>query len=127
MGVQLGFDDSKKVSEIVKILKNGCSFLLTTHRNIDGDAIGSELALYSALKREGKEVVIVNQDNIPAIYKFLPWGRKVYTNISGISVSPDVAIVIDCGFPDRTGNIYKFIKKAKIIINIDHHFSNSCF
>lgn len=123
----LKYNDLKCISEIVKVLERERYFLITSHQNLDGDAIGSELALYSALKSKGKDVMIVNQDTTPAIYRFLPWSRKVQTSISKISVTPDVAIVIDCGSPERTGNISRVIKKARTLINIDHHFSNSDF
>lgn len=126
MKIQLEPTDTKKITEIVEILKKNSSFLLTTHRNIDGDAIGSELALYSALKRAGKEVIIVNQDNTPALYRFLPYTKNICTS-PDTSIVPDVAIVIDCGSADRTGSVFKLVKNAKIIINIDHHFSNSGF
>ncbi|MCX8082131.1 MAG: bifunctional oligoribonuclease/PAP phosphatase NrnA [bacterium] len=127
MGIPLGLNDTKKISEIVEVIEKGRYFLLTTHRNIDGDAIGSELALYSALKRAGKEAIIINQDSIPAIYKFLPYTRKIQTYISDTLIVPDIAIVIDCGSADRTGSVFKLVKRAKIIVNIDHHFSNPGF
>ena len=127
MEIQLGYSDAKKVSEIVDVLEKERVFLLTTHRNIDGDGIGSELALYSALKRAGKEVIIVNQDSTPVIYRFLPYTKSIHSCTSEISISPDVAIIIDCGSIDRTGNVFKLMKKAKIIVNIDHHISNQGF
>ncbi|MCM8761954.1 MAG: DHH family phosphoesterase [Candidatus Omnitrophica bacterium] len=127
MEIQLSLNDAKKVSEICEILEKERYFLLTTHRNIDGDAIGSEIALYSALKRAGKEAIIVNYDSIPAIYRFLPYTKRVHIYSSEISITPDVAIVIDCGSSDRTGNVFKLVKKAKIVVNIDHHFSNPGF
>ena len=127
MEIQLGYSDAKKVSEIVDVLEKERVFLLTTHRNIDGDGIGSELALYSALKRAGKEVIIVNQDSTPVIYRFLPYTKSVHSCTSEISINPDVAIIIDCGSIDRTGNVFKLMKKAKIIVNIDHHISNQGF
>ncbi|MCM8830558.1 MAG: DHH family phosphoesterase, partial [Candidatus Omnitrophica bacterium] len=127
MEIRLQPNDEKKISDIVGVLEKGNYFLLTTHRNIDGDSIGSELALYSALKRAGKTVIIVNQDNIPVIYRFLPYTKRVHIYTSEIQIKPDVAIVIDCGSPDRTGNVFKLVRKANIVVNIDHHFSNQGF
>lgn len=129
MEMQLHPDDKKKVREIASLLKNGKSFLLTTHRNIDGDAIGSELALYAMLKKTGKEVVIINQDSTPAIYRFLPSAGKVRINDGVVKsgIKPDVSIVIDCGAADRTGKVFELVKKSGIVINVDHHFSNPGF
>ncbi len=128
MKMQLKPEDKKKVREIISAMKEGKEFLLTAHRNIDGDAIGSELAFYSMLKKMGKKAVIVNQDRTPAIYRFLPFAGKV--KVSGMGVTPDkpdVSIVIDCGSPERTGKVFSLIKKSRVVINIDHHFSNSGF
>jgi len=129
MEMQLHPDDREKVQEILSVLNREEKFLLTTHRNLDGDAIGSELALYDMLRAMGKEVVIVNQDRTPAIYRFLPYTRKVKLcgEVVDAEIKPDVSIVIDCGSPERTGKVFSLIKKAEFIINIDHHFSNSGF
>ncbi len=127
MKIRLNPGDEEKVREIEEVIKKGKSFLLTTHYNIDGDAIGSELALYGMLKRMGKEAVIVNQDSIPAIYKFLPYSGRAHAGIPCPLIKPDVSIVIDCGSADRTGKVFELVKKAPVIVNIDHHFSNPGF
>ncbi len=129
METQLHPDDRKKIREIVSVLKNGRSFLLTTHRNIDGDAIGSELALYNMLKKMGKNVLIINHDSTPAIYRFLPDAGKVRINngVTWPGTEPDVSIVIDCGSADRTGKVFELVKKSGIVVNVDHHFSNPGF
>lgn len=129
MEIRLHYNDRKKVQEIVSILKKGGSFLLTTHRNIDGDALGSELSLYSMLKKMEKKVVIINHDSVPTIYRFLPNARKVKVSNQDIrgEVKFDTSIVIDCGCADRTGKVFELVKKSEIIINIDHHFSNHNF
>ncbi|MGI6595139.1 MAG: hypothetical protein GX554_05325 [Elusimicrobia bacterium] len=127
MKIRLGYKDARKVSEIVKVLTKESSFMLTAHKNIDGDAIGSELAMYSALKRAGKDVCIVNQDAVPPIYRFLPNSKKIRLSAKELSKPPEVAVIIDCGCADRTGDVFEIIKKVKITINIDHHFSNTKF
>ncbi|PIZ84069.1 MAG: bifunctional oligoribonuclease/PAP phosphatase NrnA, partial [Candidatus Omnitrophica bacterium CG_4_10_14_0_2_um_filter_44_9] len=47
-------------------------FLVSAHINLEGDALGSELALASLLKRLGKKVIVLNQDEPPVEYGFLP-------------------------------------------------------
>ncbi len=129
MKIQLHPDDRNKIREIVSVLENGKSFLLTTHRNIDGDAIGSELALYGMLKGMGKKVSIINNDAIPVIYRFLPNAGKVRVDNgnAGGGIKYDVSIVLDCGSADRTGRVFELVKKSGIVVNVDHHFSNPAF
>ena len=54
--------------EIVKVLEKNDNFLITSHINIDGDAIGSELAFHFILKKLNKKSVILNQDKLPKTY-----------------------------------------------------------
>jgi phosphoesterase RecJ-like protein len=113
-------------NEITKLLEKNNSFLITSHKNIDGDAIGSELALYFILKKLNKKPIILNQDRLPRIYNFLPDSDKVhclednYINIKNI----DVGIIVDCSNFERIEETYKIFKNIKNIINIDHHNSN---
>jgi phosphoesterase RecJ-like protein len=119
----------KNFNEITKLLEKNNSFLITSHKNIDGDAIGSELALYFILKKLNKKPIILNQDRLPRIYNFLPDSDKVhclednYINIKNI----DVGIIVDCSNFERIEETYKIFKNIKNIINIDHHNSNKKF
>ncbi len=60
--------------EIITIIKNNQSFVITSHTNPDCDALGSELALAEHLRNLGKEVIIINSDPPPAAYRFLDSG-----------------------------------------------------
>lgn len=57
--------------QVVEALRNNKNFLILTHKNPDGDAIGSSLALYQTLKRLGKDAVIVCADETAAAFGFL--------------------------------------------------------
>jgi phosphoesterase RecJ-like protein len=56
----------------VACVKNNKNFLITTHVSMEGDALGSEIAFYRLLKKMGKNASIVNEDNVPYGYDFLP-------------------------------------------------------
>jgi len=116
-------------NEINKLLQKNNNFLITSHVNLDGDGIGSELALYSILKKLKKKPIILNQDRLPKIYDFLPGSNKVhYLEDNCIDTkSIDVGIVLDCSNVKRIGKTYEIFKDIKTIINIDHHKSNENF
>lgn len=59
------------IENIVNLIKNNQKFVITSHVNPDGDSIGSELALYYYLKKNGKKVNIINYSQTPINYKFL--------------------------------------------------------
>jgi len=115
--------------EISNILQKNNNFLITSHINLDGDAIGSELALYSILKKLKKKPIILNQGKLPKVYDFLPGVNKVqYLEDDYIDTkSIDVGIALDCSNVKRMGKTYEIFKNIKTIINIDHHASNESF
>ncbi len=113
------------IDKIGELIKNKNSFLIVSHVNPDGDAIGSSLALYSVLKEMGKEVYVENPTlPIPYIYSFL----EAYNNIELVSNSKDVetVFVVDVAEFGRCGLSKNYIKD-KIVINIDHHKTNTLF
>lgn len=116
-------------NEISKILQKNNNFLITSHINLDGDGIGSELALYSILKKLKKKPIILNQGTLPKVYDFLPGVNKVqYLEGDYVDTkSMDVGIALDCSNVKRMGKTYEIFKNIKTIINIDHHTSNENF
>ena len=94
---------------------------LVSHIVPDGDALGSSLAFYLALKKMGKNVKIYNATKVIATrYDFLPSFSKI-TN--AFPINCDLVISFDCGSFDRLG-----IQEGDFkLINIDHHKSNQMY
>ncbi|MFH1692635.1 MAG: bifunctional oligoribonuclease/PAP phosphatase NrnA [Candidatus Omnitrophota bacterium] len=105
--------------------KSNKVFLLSAHIHLEGDALGSELALASLLKRLGKKVIVYDEDAPPSEYNFLPGIEGVVTKDPGIDY--DVAIFVDCSDCSRVGKVHKALNSKKLLMNIDHHVSNSFF
>ncbi len=115
----------KKAAECVR--KNS-RFLITTHTSPEGDALGSELAFYRLLKRLGKQAVIVNEDNTPLEYAFLPGIKKIKRFKDGLKkFSFDCFATLDCSDLSRCGRVAGLSSPGKQVLNIDHHISNSIF
>jgi bifunctional oligoribonuclease and PAP phosphatase NrnA len=114
------------IKEIIEAINKGRSFLITSHVRLDGDALGSELALYLMLNDLGKKVVVYNQDSTPVHYRFLPQSQKI-VHESGSSEQYDVGFILDCSELERIGDQAEEIGRIKTLINIDHHFSNGGF
>jgi bifunctional oligoribonuclease and PAP phosphatase NrnA len=114
------------INAVADKIKHGRSFLISAHVNLEGDALGSGLALYFLLKKLGKRPVICNNDPTPAIYRFLP-GQEVIRHVLHEDESFDAALIADCSDSSRTGRIKDYLSRAKCIINIDHHVSNTFF
>lgn len=95
------------------------TFLIAAHVGPDGDAIGSCLALASALRALNKKAWVVSSDGVPTSCRFLPGVTEVLYSPPNL---PDCAIILDCdGTRDRVASPYAPIQKAKSRILIDHH------
>jgi phosphoesterase RecJ-like protein len=113
--------------EIVRVINSCRNFLITSHIRLDGDAIGSELAMYHTLRNMGKEAVVYNQDETPEIYRFLPGSEFIVNTLESLE-NFDVVFVLDCSKIDRMGNESSRVSTSiKKMINIDHHISNGGF
>ncbi|MFA9433428.1 MAG: bifunctional oligoribonuclease/PAP phosphatase NrnA [Deltaproteobacteria bacterium] len=114
------------IATIAQELKNNERFLLATHVNPDGDAIGSLGALALVLEGMGKQVVAYCQDEVPEFLRFLPYADRIVREISGLDRF-EVAVVLDCGAFDRIGSAVEVLQHVGKIIHIDHHSSSGDF
>jgi phosphoesterase RecJ-like protein len=118
---------SSHPGEAVKRLKEAYRVLITCHRNPDGDALGSELALAEMADRLGVQVVIVNRDRTPANLSNLPGCDRIQVSeeLPGDFPSAyDLVITVECPGLDRTG--FEGLTQVPIL-NIDHHPANPAY
>lgn len=116
------------VKRAAACIKKHKSFLITAHTNLEGDALGSELAFYRLLNKLGKKATVINQDDLPYEYNFLPgrqYIRKLGNNMKAINF--DCFVALDCSDLGRTGRVHMINSKNKPVLNIDHHISNNNF
>lgn len=112
---------------VIDEIKKHKKFLITAHVNLEGDSLGSQLAMKKLLLGMGKEAYILDNDPVPEHYKFLPGSGEVSNSLDK-AADIDAAIVLDCPTLKRIGKVRDVIsKKAKVVINIDHHISNEKF
>ena len=112
--------------EIAEVIQAGTTFLITSHVRPDGDALGSELALYHVLCGMGKDAVVYNQDLTPAVYEFLPGAEAIVHALDSVD-GFDAAFVLDCSDISRIGDEQGRVGSIHKIVNIDHHASVGTF
>lgn len=69
--------------QVIEMLKEKNSFLILTHSNPDGDAIGSAIALNLTLNKLSKKSTIACVDAISSVFNFLPASDQFKTEFSG--------------------------------------------
>jgi phosphoesterase RecJ-like protein len=118
---------SSDLQAVVAALREHDRFLVVTHENPDGDALGSLLATTIALRQLGKDVVmyLAGAGALPREYAFMPFDGLLR------ELPPDMEertlVAVDCAKADRMGPDSAPIDRARFVLNIDHHHDNSRF
>jgi phosphoesterase RecJ-like protein len=112
---------------VADALRSNDRFLLVTHENPDGDALGSLLATKLALDQLGK-------DSVMYLYGDAPLPKEYgYMELSGVVREPPpdaaerVLVALDCANETRMGPDLTLIEDAPLTLDIDHHHDNSRF
>lgn len=117
----------EKASQVVQALAGARFVLITSHRSPDGDALGSELALWEMCGLLGRQAVVVNRDPHPASLAFLPNLEKVQVAEHvppDLLARADVAVFLECPGRDRPG-FPELLDKT--LVNVDHHLDNPLY
>ncbi|MBI3124752.1 MAG: bifunctional oligoribonuclease/PAP phosphatase NrnA [Ignavibacteriales bacterium] len=112
--------------ELKKIIEANNSFLLMTHVNPDPDALGSELAFYSVLKKLGKQVRVVNHSATPYNLEFMDEGKIIEKfdaeKHSELFAQTDVCVILDLNNAARVVKMESGLRSFKgLKVCIDHH------
>ncbi len=103
-------------------------FLVTSHENPDGDALGSLLALHLALGRLGKDslMLLAGQAPLPGEYRFLELERRGLLRSAPDDARERVLVAVDCANETRISD-WQLLAQAPRTVNIDHHHDNTRF
>ncbi len=117
-----------KFNEPINLINASENILILTHKNPDGDAVGSVLGLGMALDGLNKNCGIILRDKVPKVLEFLPGQEKVryvenLTESDLENYNYDLVILADCAELKRTGieKADKIVEAAGNLLIIDHH------
>jgi phosphoesterase RecJ-like protein len=114
-----------QLSPLIDAIERHESFLLLSHIDPDGDAIGALIALLLLLERKGKRAVAYDRDGVPRIYRFLRGSNRILSTPPS-SDTFDVAIFLECPNTGRAGaECGQVIKSIPLWVNLDHHADNA--
>jgi len=123
-GIDQGADDLSAVAEAIRAHDR---FVIATHENPDGDALGSMLGAGYGLRSLGKDVVLYLSGSapLPAEYGFLELD-EVRRDLPE-DMEERVLLAVDCANARRIGPDPEAIDRAKLVLDVDHHHDNSRF
>jgi bifunctional oligoribonuclease and PAP phosphatase NrnA len=118
---------ANELGAVVSALRESDRFLVLTHENPDGDALGSMLALALGLQGLGKDVemFLAGEAPTPAEYCFLPLDdvRRTLPD----DLEERVVVAVDCANERRLGPDDTAFRRAASVVDVDHHHDNSRF
>jgi phosphoesterase RecJ-like protein len=117
--------EAVELRQVAAAIRGHDRFLVTTHENPDGDALGSLLAMTLALRALGKdaEMYLFGEVPIPNEYEFMQFAGLIR------GPNPDatgrVVLALDAANERRLGPEKTLLEKALLVIDIDHHHDNT--
>ncbi len=117
---------TSELTPVADAIRSGERFVLTTHENPDGDALGSILATKLAFEQLEKDTVMVLPGDapLPGEYLFMPLaelGRRWPDD-----VSDRILVALDCANESRIADP-EVLGRVPFTIDIDHHHDNTRF
>src|SRR5919204_1376940 len=114
--------------QVADALRSYERFVVTTHENPDGDALGSLLATKLALEELGKDAVayLAGETPLPDEYRFMELHdlrRSLPDDLEERAV-----VAVDCANESRLGpDPDALLRRTKFVVDIDHHHDNTRF
>jgi phosphoesterase RecJ-like protein len=117
----------RDLQAVLDALRSHERFLVVTHENPDGDALGSLLGITLGLRRLGKDVVayLAGTAPLPAEFGFLPLAEL--RREPPDDVAERVLLAVDCANARRLGPDPSLLDAASLVVDIDHHHDNTRF
>ncbi len=102
-------------------------FLILSHIDPDGDALGSSLGLCWALRAIGKNAVVANESPVPANLVFLPGASEIRLT-RDLKAPWRSVFVLDCSSIDRVGPVgLALVAPDAHVACVDHHAGSDGF
>ena len=119
--------NAPELAQAAEAIRSGERFLVTTHENPDGDALGSMLATTLALRQLGKDVrmFLSGDAPLPAEYSFMPL-EELERRLPD-DTGERILVAVDCANESRLGPDPEVLQIAPQVIDIDHHHDNTRF
>jgi len=113
-------------AHIAEAIRRAERILVTCHRNPDGDAIGSLLAMGLILRALDKPHTLYAPDPVPYPFVSLPRARDVVTQLDP-EARFDLSISLDAGDEQQLGEDFPPPERRGILVVLDHHSSGRAF
>ena len=116
------------VEELREAIAGAQNIVISGHKGPDGDCIGAATALMLGLRELRKNAVVLSNDSVPKIVRFLDRGDRIIhvaTDSEGRDAADqqewDLGILVDVGFIKRSGRASYALERSDTLAVVDHH------
>ncbi len=120
--------NKQDIDKVKQLLSKPKKIVIVSHKNPDGDAIGSSLGLYHYLVKHNHEVNVIMPNDYPGFLKWMPNEKIVINYEANVESSnnkinsADVIFTLDFNSLQRVGYMETILEQSRAIkIMIDHH------
>lgn len=116
----------EKIRVFIEKVQNAKSIAISGHKNLDGDALCSALALKRIIELNfGKEATVIYDGNVPRDLDNVPLRQEIvfHKNLPE-NAKYDLYILVDYGTRKHLGEVEKYVNNADFVIEFDHHFND---
>lgn len=123
------------IDELKLLVSTPGKTVILTHRNPDGDAIGSSMALYSFLENQSHHVTFVLPSEYPNVFERFLHGKNVLIfdlqqdEVKSAMEGADVFFALDFNSLERIDKVGEILHKLEVpkVVMIDHHLDPEPF
>lgn len=112
--------------ELNRLIDGASNILVATHRNPDGDAIGSILGMSGILELLYKKHTVYCPDGIPNTLAFLPGAERVVGELDEVNEF-DLTLLFDTGDESLLPDGFPDQEKRGTLVVVDHHAEHRDF
>lgn len=120
--------NSADIKAVEELLSSQQNIVIIPHKNPDGDAIGSTLALWHYLKNKGQKTTVVSPNDYPNFLKWMPGNEHILNfeskNSQAVSAIQEATLIftLDFNHLGRTGQLEPLLLQSEAtFVMIDHH------
>lgn len=120
--------NKQEISNIKQLLSTKKKIIIVSHKNPDGDAIGSALGLYHYLLKGNHDVRVIMPNDYPRFLKWIPGNETILKHESqtqecnNLINEADIIFTLDFNAFHRAGNMETVLSESEALkIMIDHH------
>ena len=112
--------------QVLARIREDSRFVLATHENPDGDALGSLVGMHGLLTALGKEsAIFISPEDMPLPDEYQDFPLEGLISAPPADVPERTVVFLDCGNIDR--NSASVLRDGMHLLNIDHHHDNTNF